>query len=98
MGNREVKSDIRRVARSLEGCGRLLALVITEHLIWQHRESACCDRSSHVFHQFLDKCYPLSPQRSSVFLGLHEALLDSERIMYEKSTGASQRLVNSFGC
>ncbi len=33
MGNREVKSDIRSVARSLEGCGRLLALVITEQVL-----------------------------------------------------------------
>ncbi len=33
MGNREVKSDIRSVARSLKGCGRLLALVITEQVL-----------------------------------------------------------------
>jgi hypothetical protein len=33
MGNREVKSDIRSVARSLKGWGRLLALVITEQVL-----------------------------------------------------------------
>ncbi len=56
MGNREVKSDIRSVARSLQGCGRLLALVITEQVlkgefIWYERTARNVD-------------YPQSGERS----------------------------------